>query len=118
MLNLCEVRSFWVAAGMLIAPVLPGDAQDLAWVQLGEGNSVAARAIVEGGTCPTLTADGVALAMTVRADAGTRIGNVPPGADFEKATVCEVEVSPGTTALRWGDKVLPMPPRDIRRIVM
>jgi predicted phosphodiesterase len=116
--NPSKARWSWLVAATLTAWTPPAQAQVFAWVQLGDDNKISARAIVEGGACPTLSADGVSLGMTVRAGADTHIDNVPPGADFGKVTACEADVRAGTTALLLGDRALPLPPREIRRIVM
>jgi Calcineurin-like phosphoesterase len=116
--NLSKAGWSWLVAAMLATQALPAHAQVFAWVQLGDDNKISARAIVEGGSCPTLKADGVSLVMAVRAGADTHLQNVPPGADFGRVTACEAEVRPDTSALLLGDRALPLPPREVRRIVM
>jgi len=96
---------------------LPARAETFAWVQLGDDSRISARVIAEDGSCPTLTANGAPLAMRVRADAGSHMDHVPD-ADFGKAVVCEADVAADTTTLVLDDKALPLPPREIHRIVM
>ena len=98
-------------------------AEGFAWVQLGPDDKISVRAVVEDATCPALTADGAPLAMSVRADANTHIGNIrnklpPDKNDFSKVIVCEASVPPATMRLLQGDQPLPLPPHEIRRIVM
>jgi predicted phosphodiesterase len=115
MMRLVAALSALVLLGVA---ALPARAETFAWVQLGDDGAVIARAIVEDGTCPTLTADGAPLAMTVRAVPQTRLSHVPAGADFSLATACEAIVRDGTAALALGGARLPLPPKEIRRIVI
>jgi predicted phosphodiesterase len=116
-----------VAILLLSLLALPARADVVAWVQLGGGDEISARAIVEDGGCPTLTADGAPLAMSVRSGPANTMDNVPAGTDLNKVTICEAAVPPATTSLvllqpRSGEdplrSELPLPPREIHRIVM
>ena len=62
-----------------------------AWVELGPGGGAQVRAITEGAACPSLTVDGAALPMQVRAAAD--------GGDFPVIT-CEASMPAGTRAAR------------------
>jgi hypothetical protein len=94
-LSLIRFRTFAIlVGGLLLAAATPecGYAKTLAaWVQLvGPGRDASIRVIVSGDSrCPTLTADGEALAMQVRAEPGAIFseGKPPPRADFQSGFV-------------------------------
>ena len=111
------------ACAVLLATLCPGDGYaktPVAWVELvGPGGQASIRVIVDKDAgCPTLMADGEPLAMRVRAEPGPllREGKPPPPADFP-VRVCEVPAPPGKRVQLDGQP-LPMPPADIRRIVV
>jgi predicted phosphodiesterase len=87
-----------------------------AWVQLGPGSEISARAITDGAACPALRVDGAALAMRTRSDPEAPLGNVTKATFPVRA--CEAIVPTGTAALLLDDKPLPLPPRELRRIVI
>jgi hypothetical protein len=87
-----------------------------AWVQLGPGKEITARAITDTPSCPTLQVDGVPLPMRTRSHPATVLGNVP-SATFP-VRGCEATVPFGASTLLLGDKRLPLPPRELRRIVV
>ena len=90
-----------------------------AWVELGDGGVAIARAITSADACPTLTVDGVSMAMRVRVAAGIapkRPTDAKPSAF--PVTVCEREIPQLATAARIGARMLPVPRDDPRRIVV
>jgi predicted phosphodiesterase len=116
-----------VAAAVIIGITASAHGETFAWVQLGDHDRISARVIVDDGHCPTLLADGTALEVTIRSDRTKTIGNVPPGTDLNTATVCEAEVPPAATSLLMSQdraaeppirSVMPLPRREIRRIVI
>jgi predicted phosphodiesterase len=91
-----------------------------AWVQLvGPGRDASIRVITDGAPCPTLKADGADLPMQVRAKPGPLF---KPGTDVPPASfpvrVCEVTAPPGKASILLDGKALPLPPADIRRVVV
>jgi predicted phosphodiesterase len=124
-MNFAKLVSAFIAVSMLTA--LPARAEVFAWVQLGENDSISARAIVEDGPCPTFSADGVALKTTVRSDKAAIMDKVAAGTDLGAVTVCEAAVPPIATSLvmvqqRPGQEPtpspLPLPQHEIHRIVV
>jgi Calcineurin-like phosphoesterase len=91
-----------------------------AWVQLiGPGRDASIRVITDGAPCPMLKADGADLPMQVRAKPGRlfKRGTRVPRAEFE-VLVCEAIAPPGKASVLLDGKPLPVPPADIRRIVV
>jgi len=84
------------------APVLS------AWVQLNDGGVAEARAVVDGGACPSATVDGAARRMTPR---------VRPGLAFPQ-TVCVAVIPKGARKIDIGGRVLTAPAAKIDRIVI
>jgi hypothetical protein len=126
MIPVCLRAAIAIVAALAALPAV-AHAETFAWVQLGEGDAVSARAIVEEGGCPTFSADGTKLAVSVRSDKSHTIDKVPPGTDLDQVTVCEAAVPNGATSLtitqdRPGQapltSSLPLPRREIHRIVM
>jgi predicted phosphodiesterase len=123
-------KSFGVTLAVFASLTLASSfahAETFAWVQLGAGEEISARAIVEDGSCPTFAADGTRLAVSVRSDRSHIMDKVSPGTDLNQVTVCEAVVPNGTTSLTMTQErpgqgpatsILPLPPREIRRIVM
>jgi predicted phosphodiesterase len=102
-------------------------AEPYAWVQLGDTDKISARAIIEDGRCPTFSADGTTLTTTVRSDKTKTMAKVTGVTDLNTVTVCEADVPPNATALAMTQEQagqapvrsdLPLPPREIHRIVM
>jgi hypothetical protein len=90
-----------------------------AWVQLvGRDGAASIRAITDGATCPSLSVDGTAVRMRVRAEPGPLFADAPslPHADFP-IRVCEAAAEPKTKVVLDG-KDLPVLRGDIRRIVV
>ena len=90
-----------------------------AWVQLvGRDGAASIRAITDGATCPSLSVDGTAVRMRVRAEPGPLFADASslPHADFP-IRVCEAAAEPKTKVVLDG-KDLPVPRSDIRRIVV
>jgi Calcineurin-like phosphoesterase len=123
-LSLNRIRLATIAvAALLLAAIGPDHGYadtPAAWVELvGPGRQASIRVVVDkDADCPTLTADGQPLAMRLRAGPGPllREGKPPPAADFP-VKVCEV-AAPEGKRVQWGDKPLPLPASDIRRIVV
>jgi hypothetical protein len=113
----CYLTYITQLAAAFVTGVTPAGAATLAaWVQLGPGSQVNARAITDNTACPLLQADGAFLAMRTRSDPETPFGNVKTAPFPVRA--CEVEVPASTVSLRLGDKPLPLPPKDLRRVVL
>ena len=90
-----------------------------AWVQLvGRDGAASIRAMTDGATCPSLSVDGTAVRMRVRAEPGPLFADASslPHADFP-IRVCEAAAEPKTKVVLDG-KDLPVPRGDIRRIVV
>jgi predicted phosphodiesterase len=123
-LSLGRIRLVAIAAAALFLAAAHPDhgyaKTPVAWVELvGPGRQASIRVVVDkDANCPTLTADGQPLAMQVRAEPGPllREGKLPPAADFP-VRVCEV-AAPEAKRVQWGDKPLPLPAAEIRRIVV
>src|SRR5207302_1793853 len=100
-----------------LVPAAPGRTATLAaWVQLGPEGKAGARAIIDGALCPTLNADGAPLAMATRSAPEVPFGNVPK-AEFA-VRGCEAAIPETTTLLFLEGQPLPLPRREVRRIVM
>jgi predicted phosphodiesterase len=105
-----------VAAAALLAAAPQARAKILAqWVQLGPDGSASVRAITDE-TCPSVTFDGAAVPMNVRAEPGKALGNVKP-AQFP-VRGCEVAAPAGAIAAMLDGKPLPLPRPNPQRIVM
>jgi hypothetical protein len=90
-----------------------------AWVQLvGPDGAASIRAITDEATCPDLSVDDKAVPMQVRAEPGPLFADAAslPPADFP-VRVCEARTQPKTKIVLDG-KGLPLPPAEIRRIVV
>jgi hypothetical protein len=90
-----------------------------AWVQLvGRDGAASIRAMTDGATCPSLSVDGTAVRMRVRAEPGPLFADASslPHADFP-IRVCEAAAEPKTKVVLDG-KDLPVLRGDIRRIVV
>jgi hypothetical protein len=79
------------------------------WVELGPDGIAIARAITVDDVCPTITLDGFATPMRLRAD------SAPP--DFA-VLVCEMALPPGTGFAAVAGQALPLPVLHPRRIVV
>lgn len=117
-------RTSLIIAVLTLGPVIqtaPAAAEThAAWVQLvGPGRDASIRVITDEPQCPTLKADGADLPMRIRAAPGPLF---KPGADVPPASfpvrVCETMAPPGTSSILFDGKPLPLPPADIRRIVV
>ena len=101
------------------AAPIPGT--DAAWVEWG--NASIARAMSPAGAgCPTLAVDGRPLQMTLRAGAATPDAR-PSASDPGKAVVfpldvCEAPLPATARDVRLGDRALPAPRAQARRIVV
>jgi hypothetical protein len=78
-----------------------------AWVQLGP-RGAEIRTVAEDGRCPSVEIDGVTRAAQTRAG---------PDAAFPVA-ICQLAVPPGAARARIGDRILPLPHRSPRRILI
>ena len=76
------------------------------WVQLGADGSASVRAISDD-TCPSVTFDSTAVAMTVRSAPGQNFANVK-AAKFP-VRGCEAALPAGTSAATLDGKPLPLP---------
>jgi hypothetical protein len=85
------------------------------WVQLGPDGTSSVRVITED-ACPSVSFDGKATAMNVRAEPGRSFGNVSP-APFPVRS-CEVAVPPDAVAAVLDGKALPLPRPNPQRIVV
>ena len=95
----------------------PAEAATLAaWVQLGPRGESSAWVITNDSTCPTLRMDGAPLPMRVRADPDAVLTNVSKAAFPVRG--CEAVITPGTQALLLDDQPLPLPRRELRRVVV
>ena len=97
----------------------PGPASEPAYVVLGGGGEVVARVVTAADTCPAIRVDGASQAMRVRADAG--VAPLRPGQGKPSAfpvRVCEAALPAGVHEARIGDRVLPLPPAIVQRIVV
>jgi hypothetical protein len=113
--SLIARRLFLIAT--LCAETAPAIGATLArWVELGAGQQIIARAIVDDDSCPRLQIDGVFRATQTRSDPTISMSGVP-AARFP-VRVCEVDVPPEAKALRLDDKPLPLPPRELARVVI
>jgi hypothetical protein len=79
-----------------------------AWLQYADDGRPHARAVVSAPACPGLTVDGRDVRMTRRARPLEHFRDV----------VCDVAVPANARHVRIGDRVLPMPAHDPRRIVV
>jgi predicted phosphodiesterase len=87
---------------MLLAAVLS------AWLQYAADGEPHARAVVSDAACPAASADGRALTMTERASRAPQFPDV----------VCDVAIPARAKHVRIGERELPAPVRDPRRIVV
>lgn len=97
---------------------------EAAYVVLGEGGATVARAITRDGKCPTLVADGRALSMHLRAAPSVEPQR-PTASPRELSKpsefpvrVCERILPAGTRTASIAGARLPLPPRQVRRIVV
>lgn len=95
-----------------------------AYVVLGEDGQLVARALTDASACPAITVDGQAAPMAVRAPAET-IPLRPTRSDPKDSKpsafpllTCEAAFHAGVHSLSIGDRILPPPPAEIRRIVV
>ncbi|HEX4407798.1 MAG TPA: metallophosphoesterase [Xanthobacteraceae bacterium] len=115
------MKSGWLLLCGIIAAVsaaLPQQAQSkilAQWVQLGPDSAVSARAVTDD-ACPSITFDGVAVAMKIRSDPKQSFTGAKPGQFPVRG--CEAAVPPGTIAAVLGGKPLPLPRPNPQRIVM
>jgi hypothetical protein len=123
------VRTFGLLAAVLALAAGAARAADpprplSAYVLLGEDGAVVARALTEARQCPEIAVDGQARPMSLRAPAET-IPLRPTRSDPQDSKpsafpllTCEATFRAGVHSLSIGDRVLPLPPIDIRRIVV
>ena len=108
------------AAAVAVASALEADA---AWVELGTA-PIARVVTAPGAGCPTLQVDARSLAMALRVSAGTPAQRTPAhgAGPFKPASfpvdVCELALPAGARAIRLGDRALPAPQAEPRRIVV
>jgi len=113
------VRGVWLALFAFSAAALATAAAATtlaAWVQLGPGKQISARAITDAAPCPTLQVDGAPRAMRTRSDPWARVGKVPSAAF--PVWGCEADVPFGTALVTLDGKRLPLPPAQLRRVVV
>ncbi|WP_338847522.1 metallophosphoesterase [Massilia sp. W12] len=106
------------------APPAPASAgPDLAYVVLGEQGERVARTL-SAGPCPALDVDGQSQPMQMRAAAGVlplRNTSVPDAHNKAAAfpsNVCELRLAPGVRQVRLHGAALPLPPQEVKRIVV
>ncbi|MDQ6925243.1 MAG: metallophosphoesterase [Candidatus Eremiobacteraeota bacterium] len=87
---------------MILAAVLS------AWLQYAADGEPHARAVVSDTACPSASVDGRALAMTERARREAQFADV----------VCDAAIPPRAKRIRIGDRELPAPVHDPRRVVV
>jgi hypothetical protein len=97
-----------LAIGIALAP-RAGRAELLtpAWVELGEGNAMVARVIIDAGDCPTIEIDGTRVAMRRR---------TPVPAGFRPA--CEAAIPANTRRASVNGQSLPLPRRNLQRVLV
>jgi hypothetical protein len=94
------------------------------YVLLGEDGARVARVITPEAVCPSLRLDGGAVAMAPRAPAQTVVQRVTTWpASLSKPSVfdglvCEATIPAGVKTASVGERILPLPPTVIRRIVV
>jgi predicted phosphodiesterase len=117
-------RPSLLIAALTLGPVLQSGSAaaetHAAWVQLvGPGRDASIRVITDDARCPTLKADGADLPMQVRAAPGPlfRPGTNAPSASF-LVRACETMAPPEKLSILLDGKPLPLPPANIRRIVV
>jgi hypothetical protein len=99
------------------APPAPEEGSLLAaYTLLGEDGRVVLRAIVDGPQCPSLTVDGRTLTMGERAGPRTPASG-PRGAAFAVRS-CERALESPAHHARLGSRVLPLPGRSLRRLLV
>jgi hypothetical protein len=113
-------------ASMLFAAVAAGAAEPplAAYVILGDDGQAIARAVTAAAQCPTLTADGHARRMRLRAPAETEpqrptlssVENSKPSAF--PALTCEARIPAGARAVSVQGQRLPAPRAKVQRIVV
>jgi hypothetical protein len=123
----------WMGAGALMLAIVPnvagaqvesGDKIEIAFVVLGEEGKPMARVITRAPGCPPIMLDGVWHPMDVRAPAGEVAQRTTASSPEEsKASnfpvfVCEKPLHSVRLDARVGDRVLPLPKRDPKRIVI
>ena len=96
-------------AVLLSTPALPQTPHRVLsnWVQLVDGGAPEARAVVEGGACPSAEVDGARRPMANRARPGIAFPN----------SVCALKLAKDARSVRIDGKALPLP-RAINRIVV
>jgi hypothetical protein len=106
----------FVAVAIVFAAQPQAQAKILAqWVELGPDGASSIRAITEE-ACPSVTIDGTAVPMTVRAEPGQSFGNVKP-AQFP-VRGCELAVPSAAISAILDGKPLPLPRPNPQRIVI
>lgn len=102
----------------------PATRVESAWVVIGSGNKVIARAITAAATCPSITLNGgTPQAMGVRAAATTslplRTVTTNPGKpSIFPVTSCELTLPAGTTSAVVAGQSLPLPKTNPTRVVV
>jgi Calcineurin-like phosphoesterase len=112
------VRVFIVAATALLSFAVPQQAQATIfaqWVQLGPDGSSSVRTVTDA-TCPTVTFDGTAVAMTVRSEPSQKFDGVKPAQFAVRG--CEAAVPFGAATATLDGKPLPLPKPNPQRIVI
>ncbi|MEI9941960.1 MAG: metallophosphoesterase [Pseudomonadota bacterium] len=109
-----------------------GGTAPTAWVQIGPNNQASARLITPNTTCPSITVDGTAHAMTVRS-APVTVPVRPTSTDTTLAaaqsstnskasvfasTTCEYILPTGATSASVGGFALPVPKPAVNRVVI
>lgn len=115
-------RLFALVAAMLLAAPAAA-APDAAYVVMGDGGAIA-RVVTSAAACPVLRVDGRDVAMTVRFAAATvplrptasTPDNSKPSAF--PVTVCDAMLPAGAKRARVDGVKLPLPKREVRRIVV
>jgi len=106
-----------VIALVCISLRTPAEAATLAaWVQLGPRGEVSARVITNDSACPTLRMDGAPLPMKARSDPEAVLAGVSKASFPVRG--CEAVIAPGAQALLLDDRPLPLPRRELRRVVI
>lgn len=121
-------RAGALAATILLAgcaAVQPQRPPAAAFVVLGDEGAPIARALTTARTCPSIVIDGRTMPMAVRAPFGPipsrgkgHVAAFHPEAVSNPVLSCETAIPPGSTRVEVAGRPLPLPKRDIRRIVV
>jgi hypothetical protein len=101
------IRAAFLTIGVALAAlVCRAELLTPAWVELGEGNAVVARVIIDAGDCPAIEIDGNRVAMARR---------TPVPAGFRPA--CEAALPASAHNATVNGQSLPLPHRNLQRVL-